>query len=205
MAGDWRQYYFDVEDDTINSAAIEISWENKDTNLSVFAMNPNGKIISTNVPSGVFGHFLDWPSLDWLGNSLFSQGGGFFPVKNKDDFSTVLYIPINQTGTHTILTHTTLFAGDSVNEPLTLVAKFTDLLSSSVIEPLSDGALGVIPKIIQSETKPLTETMPFDDSSEQFIDPLNLGLLIGISIGLGVGVIGVFIFRSKSDSIKQDL
>ncbi len=81
MAGDWRQYYFDVEDDTINSAAIEISWENKDTNLSVFAMNPNGKIISTNVPSGVFGHFLDWPSLDWLGNSLFSQGGGFFPVK----------------------------------------------------------------------------------------------------------------------------
>jgi hypothetical protein len=47
--------------------------------------------------------------------------------------------------------------------------------------------------------------MPFDDSSEQFIDPLNLGLLIGISIGLGVGVIGVFIFRSKSDSIKQDL
>ncbi len=205
MAGDWRQYYFDVEDDTINSAAIEISWENKDTNLSVFAMNPTGKIISSNVPSGVFGHFLDWPSLDWLGNSLFSQGGGFFPVKNKDDFSTVLYIPINQTGTHTILTHTTLFAGDSVNEPLTLVAKFTDLLSSSVIEPLSDGVLGVIPKIIQSETKPLTETMPFDDSSEQFIDPLNLGLLIGISIGLGVGVIGVFIFRSKSDSIKQDL
>ena len=32
-------------------------------------MDPSGKIIQTNVPSGVFGHFLGWPSLDWLGNS----------------------------------------------------------------------------------------------------------------------------------------
>ena len=37
----------------------------------------------------MFGHFLGWSSLDWLGNSIFSQGGGFFPVKNKDDTSTV--------------------------------------------------------------------------------------------------------------------
>jgi hypothetical protein len=170
-------------------------------------MNPAGKIISSNVQSGVFGHFMDWPSIDWLGNSLFSQGGGFFPVKNKDDFSTVLYIPINQTGTHTILTHTTLFAGDSVNEPLTLVAKFTDLLSSSVVSLPSDGK-GVIPKIIQSDNTSLTEIVPFDDtleSDEQFLNPLNVGLIIGISLGLGIGLVGVFIFRSKNDSIKQDL
>jgi hypothetical protein len=207
MAGDWRQYYFDVNNDSINSASVEISWENKDTNLSVFVMNPAGKIISSNVQSGVFGHFMDWPSIDWLGNSLFSQGGGFFPVKNKDDFSTVLYIPINQTGTHTILTHTTLFAGDSVNEPLTLVAKFTDLLSSSVVSLPSDGK-GVIPKIIQSDNTSLTEIVPFDDtleSDEQFLNPLNVGLIIGISLGLGIGLVGVFIFRSKNDSIKQDL
>ena len=40
-------------------------------------MDPLGKIIQTNVPSGAFGHFLGWPSLDWLGTSPFSQGGGF--------------------------------------------------------------------------------------------------------------------------------
>ncbi|GIT56535.1 MAG: hypothetical protein Ct9H300mP17_16940 [Candidatus Nitrosopelagicus sp.] len=36
------------------------------------------------MPTGVFGHFMNWASLDWLGSSPFSQGGGFFPVKNKD-------------------------------------------------------------------------------------------------------------------------
>lgn len=77
MAGDWRQYYFDVQNEFVNSAAIELSWTSDDTNLSVFVMDPLGQIIQTNVPSGVFGHFLGWPSLDWLGNSLFSQGGGF--------------------------------------------------------------------------------------------------------------------------------
>jgi len=65
-------------------------------------MDPSGKIIQTNVPSGVFGHFLGWPSLDWLGTSPFSQGGGFFPVKNNDNTSTVLYVPLNQTGTYTV-------------------------------------------------------------------------------------------------------
>ena len=98
MAGDWRQYYFDIQNESINTAVIELSWESDDTNFGVFVMDPSGKIIQTNVPSGVFGHFLGWPSLDWLGNSLFSEGGGFYPVKNKDDTSTVLYVPINQTG-----------------------------------------------------------------------------------------------------------
>ena len=79
MAGDWRQYYFDIQNESINSAAIELSWISDDTNLSVFVMDPSGQIIQTNVPSGIFGHFLGWASLDWLGNSIFSQGGGFFP------------------------------------------------------------------------------------------------------------------------------
>ncbi|MEJ2259105.1 MAG: S8 family serine peptidase, partial [Nitrosopumilaceae archaeon] len=99
MAGDWRQYYFDIQDESINSASIELSWDTDDTNLSVFVMNPKGKIIQTNMPSGIFGHFLGWASLDWLGGSAFSQGGGFYPVKNKDNTSTVIYVPINQTGT----------------------------------------------------------------------------------------------------------
>ena len=121
----------------LTPAVIELSWEHDDTNLAVFAMDPFGKIIQTNVPSGVFGHFLGWPSLDWLGNSFFSQGGGFFPVKNKDDTSTVIYIPINQTGTYTLLTHSTLFGGNSTTEPITLAAKFTNI-SSELISDSND-------------------------------------------------------------------
>ena len=113
MAGDWRQYYFGIQDESINSAAIELSWTSDDTNIAVFVMDPFGQIVQTNVPSGVFGHFLEWPSLDWLGTSIFSQGGGFFPVKNKDNTSTVLYVPINQIGTYTLLIHSTLFGGNS--------------------------------------------------------------------------------------------
>ena len=48
-------------------------------------------------------------------------------MKNKDDTSTVLYVPINQTGTYTLLTHSTLFGGNSTTEPITLVAKFTNI------------------------------------------------------------------------------
>ena len=127
-AGDWRQYYFDVEDRTINAAALEISWENKDTNLSVFVIDPLGRIVQTNVPPGVLGHFQGWPTGDWLGTTPFSEGGGFFPIKNKDDTSTVLYAPINQTGTYSLLMHSTLFGGQSLAEPITLAAKFSTIL-----------------------------------------------------------------------------
>ena len=127
MAGDWRQYFVDIDDETINSGGIEFSWKEKNTNLSVFALDPQGKIVSTNVPTGVFGHFMGWPSLDWLGTTPFSEGGGFFPVKNKDDTSTVLFIPINQTGTYSFLVHSTLFEGKDITEPITLAAKFTTI------------------------------------------------------------------------------
>ena len=50
MAGDWRQYYFDIQNEFINSAAIELSWTSDDTNLAVFVMDPSGQIIQTNVP-----------------------------------------------------------------------------------------------------------------------------------------------------------
>ena len=129
MAGDWRQYYLDVQDSTINSASIELSWENKNTNFSAFVLDPQGKIISTNMPTGVFGHFMNWASLDWLGNSPFSQGGGFFPVKNKDDTSTLIFAPINQTGTYSLLIHSTLFDGKTMTEPITIAAKFSTLTS----------------------------------------------------------------------------
>ena len=153
MAGDWRQYFLDINDDTINTGAIELSWKEKNTNLSVFVLDPQGKIISTNVPTGVFGHFLGWPSLDWLGTTPFSQGGGFFPVKNKDDTSTVLFAPINQTGTYSLLVHSTLFEGKEITEPITLAAKFTTITSDDVPpEIILD-----LPKFVNSEKRILPE------------------------------------------------
>jgi Subtilase family len=128
-AGDWRQYYFDVQDRTINAVSLDVSWENKDTNLSVFVVDPQGRIVQTNVPPGILGQFQGWPTGDWLGASPpFSEGGGFYPIKNKDATSTVLYAPINQTGTYSILMHSTLFGGQSVSEPLTVTAKFSTIL-----------------------------------------------------------------------------
>ena len=128
MAGDWRQYYFDIQDHTINAASIDFEWENDDTNFTAFMIDPQGKIIQTNFPSGVFGEFLGWPTTDWLGTSAFSQGGTFYPVKNKDNTSTVLYAPINQTGTYTLLVHSTLFDGKSHTEPISLAAKFSTIV-----------------------------------------------------------------------------
>jgi hypothetical protein len=127
MAGDWRQFYLDVDDTTINSAIFELSWKNDNSNFSAFVLDPQGKIIGSNMPTGVFGHFMNWASLDWLGNTPFSQGGGFFPVKNKDNTSTLIFAPINQTGIHSLLVHSTLFEGKDITEPISLVAKFSTL------------------------------------------------------------------------------
>ena len=128
MSGDWKQYYFDIADETINGGAFDISWEHEDSSVSVFVIDPKGRIVQTNVPPGVFGHFMNWPSNDWLGTTPFSQGGGFFPVKNKDQTSTVLYTPINQTGTYTLMIHSTLFGGESLTEPVSIAAKFSTIL-----------------------------------------------------------------------------
>ncbi|MDH3656913.1 MAG: S8 family serine peptidase [Nitrosopumilus sp.] len=202
MAGDWRQYYFDIQNDSINSAAIELSWMTDDTNLAVFVMDPSGQIIQTNVPSGVFGHFLGWPSLDWLGNSIFSQGGGFFPVKNKDDTSTILYVPINQTGTYTLLTHSTLFGGNSTTEPITLAAKFTNI--SSDMKPPSDQIeieFEPTDSDIKEDTVILNETLSSKDTMVTIPETdssLSNGIAIGLIIGIAIGIVCMFIIRQKS-------
>jgi hypothetical protein len=197
MAGDWRQYYFDIQDESINSAAIELSWITDDTNLAVFVMDPSGQIIQTNVPSGVFGHFLGWPSLDWLGNSIFSQGGGFFPVKNKDDTSTVLYVPINQTGTYTLLTHSTLFGGNSTTEPITLAVKFSNI-SSKVYQVESEFESN--DSILKNNYDTISKTKTFSDDFEQINNSdssFSLGIVIGMIIGVAIGVVVIFIIRLK--------
>jgi|TARA_B100001540_G_scaffold305142_1_gene315711 subtilisin family serine protease len=166
MAGDWRQYYLDVQDNTINSAAIELSWKNDNTNFSAFVLDPQGKIISTNMPTGVFGHFMNWASLDWLGSSPFSQGGGFFPVKNKDNTSTIIFAPINQTGVHSLLIHSTLFDGTDITEPVTLVAKFSTLTADQtppiILLDLNEFLKSddmIIPEIIEDNLSSIVYTL----------------------------------------------
>ncbi len=128
-AGDWREYYFDVTDKSINSLAMNLSWKDPNTNLSVFVIDPQGRIIQTNVPAGVLGEFQGWPTGDWLGpSSPFSEGGGFYPVKNKNSTSTLLYAPINETGVYSVLVHTTLYGGNSITEPITIATKFSTIL-----------------------------------------------------------------------------
>jgi hypothetical protein len=152
-AGDWRHYYFDIKDSTINAASVDISWKDPDTNFSAFIVDPQGRIVQTNAPPGVFGQFLDWPTSDWLGASLFSEGGGFYPVKNKDATSTLLYAPINQTGTYTLLLHSTLFGGQSTTEPFSVIARFSTVLEDNtpptIVFPISDFVSGgdIMPQI----------------------------------------------------------
>lgn len=198
MAGDWRQYYFDVQNESINSAAIELSWISNNTNLSVFVMSPSGEIIQTNVPSGVFGYFLGWASLDWLGSSIFSQGGGFFPVKNKDDTSTVLYVPINQTGTYTLLTHSTLFGGYSTTEPITLVARFMNI-SPEIIDSSESPDVEIKPAPIKPKeiSKILTETKKQDSMKVSPDQSFSVGIAVGISTGIAIGLLFIFIVRQK--------
>lgn len=210
MAGDWRQFYFDVQDELINSAAIELSWEHEDTNLSVFVMDPSGKIIQTNVPSGVFGHFLGWASLDWLGNSVFSQGGGFYPVKNKDDTSTVLFVPINQTGTYSIMTHSTLFGGNSTTEPITFVGKFSNISKDLLVdlevesEPNTNEIISSEEPVKNTKSDILNENNEFSittkidhNSNSNNDSSFTLGIIIGIISGIAIGSVVIFLLRQK--------
>ena len=216
MAGDWRQYYFDIQNELVNTAMIELSWKLDETNLAVFVMNPSGEIIQTNVPSGVFGHFLGWPSLDWLGNSFFSQGGGFFPVKNKDDTSTVLYVPINQTGTYTLLTHSTLFGGNSTTEPITLSAKFTNISSDMIVDSeipeillksdnestiISDNESTIISdneSTIISDNESTIISDNESDLKDEIVWKFDTGIIIGITLGVAIGLSFIFIIRQKN-------
>jgi len=182
-AGDWRQYYFDIQDNTINSATIDFEWENDSTNFTVFMIDPQGKIIQTNFPPGVFGEFMGWPTSDWLGTSAFSQGGTFYPLKNKDNTSTVLFAPINQTGIHTLLVHSTLFDGTSITEPISLAAKFTTIVPDEKspeiifeVPELINKTFDILPEIIEKNPD---FTKYYLDGEERELEqlPLRFGML----------------------------
>ena len=209
MAGDWRQFYFEIKDDSIDTASLEVNWMEDDTNLAIFVVDPRGKIVQTNMPSGVFGHFLGWPSLDWLGNSIFSQGGGFFPVKNKDQTSTVLSVPINQTGTYSVLAHSTLFGGNGTTEPISIAAKFSTfdpemqpnkIVTLPAIEVRSNETKDDLPPVPLnvSEPAPYPETLrPSTIETQEPTNSFDLGVALGVLVGAAIGIIFMLILRQK--------
>ena len=183
MDGDWRQYYFDIKDNTINSATINFEWENDHTNFTVFMIDPHGRIIQTNFPPGVFGEFLGWPTSDWLGTSSFSGGGAFYPVKNKDNTSTVLFAPINQTGTYTLLVHSTLFDGASVTEPISLAAKFSTIVPDQkppeiifAVPELINKTFDVLPDVIEKNPDFVKYYLDGEEREPEYL-PLRFGML----------------------------
>jgi hypothetical protein len=183
MAGDWRQYYFDIQDNTINSATIDFEWENDNTNFTAFMIDPQGKIIQTNFPSGVFGEFLSWPTSDWLGTSAFSAGGTFYPLKNRDNTSTVLFAPINQTGTYTLLVHSTLFDGTSTTESISLAAKFTTIVPDEKspeiifeIPELINKTFDILPEIIEKNPDFVKYYLDGEEREQKYL-PLRFGML----------------------------
>jgi hypothetical protein len=130
-AGDWRSYYFSVEDSTITSMTLKISWPHNTTSISAMAYGPDGRMIASSVPSGVFETFAGWPSNDWLGTTQFSEGGAFYFSQNAGENSTLLHVPVNGTGVYSVLLHNSLFHGNSLYEPVQIEAKFSTILPDS--------------------------------------------------------------------------
>ncbi len=128
-AGEWKYYHLNIKDRSVNTLSIKITWKNEFSSLSVFVLDPKGEIVASNVPAGVFKEFVNWPSNDWLGRTVVSEGGGFYPAQNNGRNSTVLYVPVNSPGIYTIMMHNTLFhAKDTFNEPLSIEVKSTTIL-----------------------------------------------------------------------------
>jgi hypothetical protein len=129
-------------------------------------------------------------------------------VKNKDNTSTVLYVPLNQTGTYTVLTHSTLFAGNSTTEPITLTAKFTNMSSDETVNSENNPELKSIindtreDEMISGSTDE-TLVIPNNDSLKnsetEYNSEFDLGLVIGITLGVAIGISVLFIIRQKSD------
>ena len=119
----------------------------------------------------------------WLGTSPFSGGGTFYPLKNKDNTSTVLFAPVNQTGTYTLLVHSTLFDGTTITEPISLAAKFSTILADEKIPEI----IFTIPEIVNKSFDVLPEVIEKNpDFVRYYLDgeerelgqlPLRLGML----------------------------
>jgi subtilisin family serine protease len=123
-SGNWRAYKLAVEDPTVNQGTVKIDWSNPMTSINIFILNPEGKIIATSSPPGLYKSILRQfvetipilpsPSNDYLGYSPLSSlgwGGGFAPSQNNGPTSSILQFPVNETGMYTVVVHNALYSG----------------------------------------------------------------------------------------------
>ena len=76
-------------------------------------------------------------------------------------------MPINQTGTYTLLAHSTLFGGSSTTEPVTLAAKFTNISADADIGANDEVSIELIPDDLEKNPLTALET----DTAPQSADP----------------------------------
>ena len=126
-SGEWKFYHLNVTDPSINVISAKIVWENDLTSISAFAIDPNGKIITSSVPAGVFKAFANWGSNDWLGRGRLGSGA-YYPAANFGNNTTVFYIPVNGTGIYTLMLHNTLFHAKNLTEPFSIELKASTIL-----------------------------------------------------------------------------
>ncbi len=126
-SGEWKFYHLNVSDPSINTLSVKVIWEDDLTSISIFAIDPNGKIIATSVPAGVFQTFIRWGSNDWLGSGALGSGA-FYPSGNFGNNTSVIYIPINGSGIYTLMLHNTLFNAKNLTEPLRIELKASTIL-----------------------------------------------------------------------------
>jgi len=185
-AGDWRSYYFTVDDPTITSMSLKISWPHNSTSINAMVYGPDGRTVATSVPSGVFETFAGWPTNDWLGTTIVSEGGAFYFSQNNGKNSTLLHIPVNQTGVYSLLIHNTLFHGNSLYEPVEVEAKFSTIIADGAAPAMTVD----LPKYIGGSIK---HSIPVTISEEHLSsytytidtdDPVKPDLIAGINNGI---------------------
>ncbi len=127
-----------------------------------------------------------------------------------------------QTGTYTLLAHSTLFAENSTTEPITLAAKFSNI--SSEIQPIQDNSnkTEIISnpienvtmsefsdEIIRNDSKITIQndskitiqndskiTIQDDTNDSSF----NIGLTVGIGVGIAIGIVMFLVLRQKPNT-----
>lgn len=121
-SGEWRYHHITVPEG-MRTGIIEVSWVSNDTNVGVFVVDPDGDIVGSNMDSGVFGHFVGWPTVDWLGPAPLGTGG-FFPVKNWNETKTTIQFMVDEPGVYSVASHVTLHGGEHMAEPIRVAARF---------------------------------------------------------------------------------
>ncbi|MEM4715269.1 MAG: S8 family serine peptidase [Candidatus Nitrosocaldus sp.] len=184
-SGEWKYYHLNITDPSINALSMKLTWKSKWSSVDIFVVSPDGRIITTNVPGGVFKTFINWPSNDWLGRTRASDGGGFYPSQNNGENSTVLYVPVDSTGVYSVMLHTTLFSAEhDVYEPLQIEIKpaaiIPDLEPPRLTIDLPSYARGMIDVGVEVVDENIEELTYSIDDSPPYLLPIDSKDLIGL-------------------------